>query len=139
MHTGLPLGLQQPEDQLRESLINFIQESLLATTVARKMRYRSKGIVVHNFWSCIGNQWVSCGQFASSSCTMRCALVLSHSLEQQRAARSFKEDFHFLLQMEERARGDDGLLEVLRFVVWRQDPIVHLRNKCSTTQGDTFE
>ena len=40
--------------------------------------------------------------------------------------RSFKEDFHFLLQMEERARGGDGLLEVLRHVVWRQDPLVRL-------------
>ena len=28
--------------------------------------------------------------------------------------------------MEERARGDDGLLEVLRRVVWRQDPLVRL-------------
>ena len=44
---------------------------------------------------------------------MRFALVLYDSLEQQRAAvRSFKEDFHFLLHMEERARDDDGLLEV---------------------------
>ena len=62
-----------------------------------------------------------------SSYPMRFALVLSDSLEQQRAAvRSFKEDFHFLLQIEERARGDDGLLEVLRHVVWRQDPFVRL-------------
>ena len=58
---------------------------------------------------------------------MRFALVFSDSLEQQRAAvRSFKEDFHFLLQMEERTRSDDGLLEVLRHVVWRQDPLVRL-------------
>ena len=42
------------------------------------------------------------------------------------AVRSSKEDFHFLLQMEERARGDDGLLEVLRHIVWRQDPLVRL-------------
>ena len=58
---------------------------------------------------------------------MRFALVLSDSLEQQRAAvRSFKEDFHFLLQMEERARSDDGLSVVLRHIVWRQDPLVRL-------------
>ena len=54
---------------------------------------------------------------------MRFALVLSDSLEQQRAAvRSSKEDF----QMEARARGDDGLLEVLPHAVWRQDPLVRL-------------
>ena len=28
--------------------------------------------------------------------------------------------------MEDRARGDDGLLEVLRHLVWRQDPLVRL-------------
>ena len=62
-----------------------------------------------------------------SSYPMRFALVLYDSLEQQRAAvRSFEEDFHVLLQMEERARGDDGLLDVLRHVVWRQDPLVRL-------------
>ena len=62
-----------------------------------------------------------------SSYPMRFAFVLSDSLEQQRAAvQSFKEDFHFLLQMEERVRGDDGLLEVLRHIVWRQDPLVRL-------------
>ena len=90
-----------------------------------------------------------------SSYPMRFALVFSDSLEQQRAAvRRFKGNFHFLLQMEERARGDDGLLEVLRHVVWRQDPLVcllfmlwerprgdeidneasSLQNKCSTTK-----
>ena len=58
---------------------------------------------------------------------MRFALVLSDSLEQQRAAvRSFKEDFHFLLPMEVCARGDDGLLELLRHIIWRQDPLVRL-------------
>ena len=62
-----------------------------------------------------------------SSYPMQFALVLSDSLEQQRAAvRSFKEDFHFLSLMEERARGHDGLLEVLRHVVWWQDPLVRL-------------
>ena len=46
---------------------------------------------------------------------MRFALVLSDSLEQQRAAvRSFREDFHLLLQMKDRALGDDRLMEVLR-------------------------
>ena len=47
--------------------------------------------------------------------TMRFALVLSDSLEQQRAAvRSFREDFHLLLQMKDRALGDDRLMKVLR-------------------------
>ena len=37
------------------------------------------------------------------------------SLEQQRAAvRSFREDFHLLLQMKDRALGDDRLMKVLR-------------------------
>ena len=55
-----------------------------------------------------------------SSNSMRFALVFSDSMEQQRAAvRSFKEDFHFLLQMEERARGDDGLLDVFRCLAAR--------------------
>ena len=61
-----------------------------------------------------------------SSYLMWFALVLS-DLEQQRAAvRSFKEDFHFLWQMEECARGDDGLLEVRHHAAWRQDPLVCL-------------
>ena len=34
--------------------------------------------------------------------------------------------FALVLLMEERARGDDGLLDVLRHVVWRQDPLVRL-------------
>ena len=62
-----------------------------------------------------------------SSYHMRFALVLSDSLEQQRAAvRSFREDLHLLLQIEDRARGGDGLMEVLRHIVWRQDPLVRL-------------
>ena len=105
-------------------------ESLLAATVARKIVLQEQ----RDRCSRLLEVALATNGFRAdslrehdSSYPMRFALVLSDSLEQQRVAvRSFKEDFHFLLQMEERARGDDGLLEVLRHTFWRQDPLVRL-------------
>ena len=114
---------------LRESLINVIQtkstlktlrvvlggncgeENALQEQRDRCSRLLEVALAINGFRA------DSLGEH-DSSYPMRFALVFSDSLEQQRAAvRSCKEDFHFLLQMEERARGDDGLLEVLRHVV----------------------
>ena len=123
---------------LRESLINVIQTTSTLKTLGvalgdncgeenalqeqrdRCSRFLEVALAINGFRADSLRE-------RDSSYPMRFALVLSDSLEQQRAAvRSFKEDFHFLVQMQERVRGDDGLLEVLRHVVWRQDPLVRL-------------
>ena len=87
----------------------------------------AKGALLSTFGGSIGNGFrVDSLRENDSSYPVRFALVLSDSLEKQRAAvRSFREDFH-LLQMEELARGDHGLMEMLRHAVWRQDPLVRL-------------
>ena len=63
-----------------------------------------------------------------SSYQMRFTRVLLRQLGATTCSRAKfqKEDFHFLMQKEERARGDDSLLEVLLRVVRRQDPLVLL-------------
>ena len=123
---------------LRESLINVIQTTSTLETLGvtlgdncgeenalQEQRDRCSRLLEVAL-AITGFRADSLGEH-DSSYSMRFALVFSDSLEQQRAAvRSFKEHFHFLLQMEERARGDDGLLEVLRHIVWRQDPLVLL-------------
>ena len=131
-----------------ESLINVIQTTSTLKTLESEQKDRCSRL-----WKW---HWQSTG-FADSlrepdsSHPMRFALVLSDSLEQQcTAVRSFKEAFHFLLQMEERARGNGGLLEDpfvrLLFMLWdrpRGDEIdneaLEITKEMFDHQGDTLE
>ena len=124
--TTLPMG--QWYFVLRESLINVIQTASTFRTLGITLggicdeehalqEQRDRCSRVLEVALAINGFRADSLREHDSSHTMRFALVLYDSWEQQRAAvRSFKEDFHFLLQMEEHARGDDGLLEVLRHI-----------------------